>query len=77
MRKVLLSLPDQERGLHSSSAIEKFGKSSVYLVVRLRVDDVLETLRTKQKRDAQNFGRQTVGDATQNILRQMMGENFI
>ena len=74
MRKVLLSLPDQERGLHSSSIIEKFGNLSLFGgVVFEEWDDVLETLRTKQKRDAQNFGRQTVGDATQNILRQMMG----
>lgn len=74
MRKVLLSLPDQERGLHSSSIIEKFGKLSLFGgVVFEEWNNVLETLRTKQKRDAQNFGRQTVGDATQNILRQMMG----
>ena len=78
MRKVLLSLPDQERGLHSSSVIRKFGELSIFgSVVFNEWNNVLETLRTKQNRDAQNFGRQTVGDATQNILRQMMGVKIL
>ena len=65
MRKVLLSLPEQERGLHSSSVIRKFGELSLFGSVVFESGRCSRDLADKQKRDAQNFGRQTVGDATQ------------